>query len=77
MYIKRRFKFPNEEHFINNTVKFGAALLKHVKLAAFQSLETAMMFPEMFPINPPVLSDLMQSVKEINETIRLIMSLFS
>ena len=30
-------KFPDEKHFVNKTVKFAAALLKHVKLAAFQS----------------------------------------
>ena len=33
MYIERRFKFPDEQHFVNKTVKFAAALLKHVKLA--------------------------------------------
>ena len=47
LYIERRFKFPDEQHFINKTVKFTAALLKHVKLAAFQSQETIMMFPEV------------------------------
>ena len=47
MYIERRFKFPDEQHLVNKTVKFAAALLKHVKLAAFQSQETVMMFPEM------------------------------
>jgi len=36
LYIERRFKFPDEQHFINKTVKFTAALLKQVKLAAFQ-----------------------------------------
>ena len=47
LYIERRFKFPDEQHFIKKTVKFTAALLKHVKLAAFQSQETIMMFPEV------------------------------
>ena len=47
LYIKRRFKFPDEQHFVNKTGKFAAALLKHVKLAAFQSQETIMMFSEM------------------------------
>ena len=47
LYIERRFKFPDEQHFVNKTVKFAAALLKHMKLAAFQSQETIMMFPEM------------------------------
>ena len=45
LYIERRFKFPDEKHFINKTVQFTAALLKHVKLATFQSQETIMMFP--------------------------------
>ena len=45
--MKRRFKFANEQNFINKTVKFAAALRKHVKLAAFQSQETIMMFPEV------------------------------
>ena len=40
-------KFPDEQHFVNKTVKFAAALLKHVKLAAFQFRETTMMFSEM------------------------------
>ena len=40
LYIERRFKFPDEQHFINKTVKFTAALFKHVKLAAFQSQKT-------------------------------------
>ena len=47
MYVERRFKFPDEQHFENKTIKFAAALLKHVKLAAFQSQETTMMFPEV------------------------------
>ena len=47
LYIERRFKFPDEQHFIKKTVKCTAALLKHVKLAAFQSQETIMMFPEV------------------------------
>ena len=47
LYIERRFKFPDEQHFVNKTLKFAAALLKHVELAAFQSHETIMMFPEV------------------------------
>ena len=47
LYVERRFKFPDEQHFENKTIKFAAALLKHVKLAAFQSQETTMMFPEV------------------------------
>ena len=47
LYTERRFKFPDEQHFVNKTVKYTAALLKHVKLAAFQSQETIMMFPEL------------------------------
>ena len=52
MYIERRFKFPDKQHFVNKTVKFTAALPKYVKLAAFQSQETIMMFPELgcFPL---------------------------